>query len=105
MGIEITFMNQSYDANYQVVLFPQHTTRAWKVLSSPAYSHTFHYPADAIPFLCIGVATGIKEGEEITTEILNSIHTIIPLTGIVKANLIMSGGGLREPYRFTLLPR
>ncbi|BAV09424.1 hypothetical protein SAMN05421788_101861 [Filimonas lacunae] len=105
MGIEITLKNQSYDATYTVVLFPKNTHIAWKVLSSPAYSHTFLYPTNVVSTLCMGVIKGITEGQELTPEILAGITTEISLEGIKKADIIMTGGGLREPYQFILQPR
>jgi hypothetical protein len=110
MGIEITFMNQSYNATYHVVIFQRNKNAAqddfiaWQQLSSPAYSHTFHYPVAALPQLWIGAVQGIAKGQVLTAEHIQHL-TAITLTGIEKADLIMTGGGWREPYKFTLLPR
>jgi hypothetical protein len=110
MGIEITFMNQSYDATYHVVIFQKSNSSGqdqftvWKQLSSPAYSHIFHYPAAAAPQIWIGVVRDVKKGLVMSAENMKDI-TMLPLEGLKKADLIMTGGGWREPYKFTLLPR
>lgn len=110
MGIEITFMNQSYDATYNVVIFQKNNTGvgghfiAWKQLSSPAWSHTFHYPDTDAPEIWIGVVQGGTIGQVVTAEQVENI-TALSLEGMEKADLIMTGGGWREPYKFTLIQR
>lgn len=103
MGIEITLMNQSYESNYTVVIVLPDTNTAWKVFSSPAYSHTFRYPAETGNGFYVGIAKGVKAGEVLTAQLTQQL-TFIAVSGIQKANLIMTGGGLRAPYQFTLLP-
>lgn len=110
MGIEITFMNQSYDATYNVVIFQKSNESgediftAWKQLTSPAYSHTFDYPEQAQPELWIGVVQGNNKEQVVTAEQVENI-TPLSLKGIERADLVMTGGGWREPYKFTLLPK
>lgn len=110
MGIEITFMNQSYDATYNVVIFQKNNNSAeghfiaWKQLSSPAWSHTFDYPETDAPEIWIGVVQGTTKGQVVTAEQVEGI-TALSLEGLEKADLIMTGGGWREPYKFTLLPK
>lgn len=103
MGIEITLMNQSYESNYTVVIVLPNTHTAWKVLSSPAYSHTFRYPAEAGNGFYAGAIKNIKAGDTLPAGLIEQL-AFIDISGIKKAHLIMTGGGLRAPYQFTLLP-
>lgn len=104
MGIEITLMNQSYDASYTVVIVLPNTRTAWKVLSSPAYSHTFRLPAGTDNGFWVGVTGPVTAGTELS-EALLSRFSFIATENHKKANLIMTGGSTRAPYLFTLLPR
>lgn len=103
MGIEITLMNQSYDSSYTVVIVLPNTRTAWKVLSSPAYSHTFRLPANSNGFMA-GVMNSIESGAELSENQLSQL-SFITTENSKKADLIMTGGGVRAPYRFTLLPK
>lgn len=104
MGIEITLMNQSYDSNYTVVIVLPNTRTAWKVLSSPAYSHTFRLPAGNSNGFWAGVMDHVGTGTELSETQLSQL-SFIATENSKKADLIMTGGGIRAPYRFTLLPK
>ena len=59
------------------------------------------------PTIWVGVVSDIAQGEVMNSAILSKIHTEIPLLGITKANLIMTGGGkgpTAQPFIFTWVP-
>ncbi|MBI4853790.1 MAG: hypothetical protein HY819_18505 [Acidobacteria bacterium] len=57
------------------------------------------------PSIWIGVASDIQQGQEMSSAVLSSINTEIPLLGIAEADIEMRGGGAGStsyPYSFTL---
>lgn len=57
------------------------------------------------PSIWIGVASDIQQGQEMSSAILSSVNTEIPLLGIAEADIEMRGGGAGSnsyPYSFTL---
>jgi len=57
------------------------------------------------PKLWIGVTSQVQEGETMNSAIISEINTALDLTGIVSADIIMTGGGQEPnftPYQFNL---
>lgn len=57
------------------------------------------------PYLWIGVASQIVQGEALDSAVLSDINTDLPLLGVASADIVMTGGGGGSdstPYVFTL---
>lgn len=57
------------------------------------------------PVLWIGVASQVVQGSALDSAVVNSVNTELSLQGLVRADVVMSGGGSGEgaiPYEFSL---
>lgn len=60
------------------------------------------------PTIWIGVVSQVEEGGIMNSAILSNINTEISLLGLIKADIIMTGGGegaSAMPFKFTLVPK
>lgn len=55
------------------------------------------------PTIWVGVVSEVEEGDIMSSTIISEINTEISLSGIVKADLIMTGGS-QSPFKFILVP-
>lgn len=74
---------------------------AAKVAVAPGQKAEFRFT----PALWIGVASGIEEGQALNAAVLSSSNTLLQLSGLVSADIVMSGGGGgtgAQPFSFAL---
>ncbi|HEU4562180.1 MAG TPA: hypothetical protein VFS20_30405, partial [Longimicrobium sp.] len=96
--IQITFINNSNDANNsQVVIFQQNVATnydeamvAWRVIhATSGHSETFPFP---YPVLGADLLQGAEPGKVIHTANLSEAAASFPLDGVTTADLVLSGG-------------
>jgi hypothetical protein len=74
---------------------------AAKVAVAPGQKAEFRFT----PALWVGVASGIEEGRALNAAVLSSTNTLLQLTGIASADIVMTGGGGgtgAQPFSFAL---
>lgn len=57
------------------------------------------------PTLWIGLASQVQESRALSAGVLSSDHTMLPLAGVTRADIVMTGGGSgadAQPFAFTL---
>lgn len=105
--IQITFINQSNDANNsQVVIFQKNELTnfdelavAWRVIhATSGHSETFPFP---YPVLGADLLQGAEPGQVIRTAQLSEAAASFPMDGVTRADLVLTGGN-GEPHTFTL---
>ncbi|WP_341317815.1 hypothetical protein WN982_22035 [Paraburkholderia sp. IMGN_8] len=71
----------------------------WAV--APAQKAVFRFT----PVLWIGAASQVQEGRALSSAVLSSDNTMLPLSGIAAADIVMTGGGSgadAQPFGFAL---
>lgn len=100
---EVEIQNNLAQGSIDAQIYKDGRLLATKTGVSPQQKAVFSFK----PTLWIGVVSQIEQGDIMNSAILSDINTEISLLGIVKANLIMTGGGVGAdavPFKFTLVP-
>lgn len=100
-GASIQVRNDLHIGNINVVLYRNGGTIAMKTGIAPQQKAVFQFK----PTIWIGVVSQVQAGDLMNQAILSQINTELALLGIIKANIIMTGGGIGTtalPYQFRL---
>jgi hypothetical protein len=100
-GPDIQVVNRMPRGAVNVNAFSAGKLIAAKWAVAPAQKAVFRFT----PVLWIGVASQIEEGRALSSAVLSSDNTMLPLAGIAAADIVMTGGGSgadAQPFAFAL---
>ncbi|CAE6812717.1 hypothetical protein R69658_05480 [Paraburkholderia aspalathi] len=98
-GPEIQVANRMPRGAVNVNAFNADKLIAAKQAVAPAQKAVFRFT----PALWIGVASQIEEGRALSSAVLSSDNTMLPLAGIAAGDIVMTGGGSgvdAQPFAF-----
>ncbi|CAN7319371.1 hypothetical protein ACOCG7_20150 [Paraburkholderia sp. DD10] len=100
-GAEIEVVNRMTRGAVNVNAFSAGKLIAAKWAVAPAQKAVFRFT----PVLWIGAASQVQEGRALSSAVLSSDNTMLPLAGIAAADIVMTGGGGgadAQPFGFAL---